>query len=96
VVPDKKCVKQTKIVPKRIKFFRKNYIVIPILSVISDGGAETDQRGAETEKFVPKTPKLEVPKKCRNGWNPSIRSRSLKHPATATRKDRQGRDKEIT
>ena len=41
----------------------KNYIVIPILSVISDGGAETDQRGAETEKLVPKTPKLEVPKK---------------------------------
>ena len=55
--------KQTKIVPKRIKFVRKNYIVIPILSVISDGGAETDQRGAKTEKFVPKTPKLEVPKK---------------------------------
>jgi len=55
--------KQTKIVPKRIKFVRKNYIVIPILSVISDGGAETDQRGAETEKLVPKTPKLEVPKK---------------------------------
>jgi hypothetical protein len=54
VVPDKKYVKQTKIVPKRIKFVRKNSIVIPILSVISDGGAETDQRGAETEKFVPK------------------------------------------
>jgi hypothetical protein len=51
--------KQTKIVPKRIKFVRKNYIVIPILSVISDGGAETDQRGAETEKFVPK----KVPKR---------------------------------
>ncbi len=32
-------------------------------SVISDGGAETEQRGAETEKLVPKTPKLEVPKK---------------------------------
>jgi hypothetical protein len=55
--------KQTKIVPKRIKFVRKNYIVIPILSAISDGGAETDKRGAETEKLVPKTPKLEVPKK---------------------------------
>ena len=63
MVPDKKYVKQTKIVPKRIKFVRKNSIVIPILSVISDGGAETDQRGAETEKLVPKTPKLEVPKK---------------------------------
>jgi hypothetical protein len=34
-----------------------------ILSAISDGGAETDKRGAETEKLVPKTPKLEVPKK---------------------------------
>ena len=55
--------KQTKIVPKRIKFVRKNNIVIPILSAISDGGAETDKRGAETEKLVPKTPKLEVPKK---------------------------------
>ena len=55
--------KTDKIVPKRIKFVRKNYIVIPILSAISDGGAETDKRGAETEKLVPKTPKLEVPKK---------------------------------
>jgi hypothetical protein len=55
--------KQTKIGPKRIKFVRKNYIVIQILSAISDGGAETDKRGAETEKLVPKTPKLEVPKK---------------------------------
>ena len=48
----------------------KNYIVIPILSAISDSGAETDKRSAETdkrsaetEKLVPKTPKLEVPKK---------------------------------
>ena len=55
--------KQTKIVPKRIKFVRKNNIVIPILSAISDGGAETDKRSAETEKLVPKMPKLEVPKK---------------------------------
>ena len=55
--------KQTKIVPKRIKLFRKNYIVIPILSAISDGGTETDNHGAETEKLVQKTPKLEVPKK---------------------------------
>ena len=53
--------KQTKIVQKRIKFVRKNYIVIPILSAISDGGTETDNRGAETKKLVPKTPKLEVP-----------------------------------
>ena len=43
--------------------FMKNYIVIPILSAISDSGAETDKRSAETEKLVPKTPKLEVPKK---------------------------------
>ena len=49
--------------PKRVKFVRKNYIVIPILSAISDGCAETDKRGAETEKLVPKTPKLEVQKK---------------------------------
>ena len=55
--------KQTKIVPKRIKFFRKNYMVIPILSAISDGGTETDNHGAETKKLEPKTPKLEVPKK---------------------------------
>ena len=55
--------KQTKIVPKRIKFVRKNYIVTPILSAISDGGAEADKRGGETEKLVPKTPKLEVSKR---------------------------------
>ena len=59
--------KQTKIVPKRIKFVRKNNIVIPILSAISDGGAETDKRSAETEKLVPKMPKLEVPKKVPKG-----------------------------
>ena len=72
--------KQTKIVPKRIKFVRKNYIVIPILSVISDGGAETDQRGAETEKFVPKTPKLEVPKKVpkRVDWQPKFHAKYAK------------------
>ena len=55
--------KQTKIVPKRIKFVGKKYIVIPIFSAISDSCAETHKRGAETEKLVPKTQKLEVPKK---------------------------------
>ena len=55
--------KQTKIVPKRIKFVRKNYIIIPILIAISEDGAEADKRGGETEKLVQKTLKLEVPKK---------------------------------
>jgi hypothetical protein len=47
-------------VPKRIKFVRKNHIVIPILSAISDGGAET-------EKLMPKIAKIrsaeKVPKR---------------------------------
>jgi hypothetical protein len=55
--------KQTKIVPKRTKVGKKTCIVIPILKTTSAGGAEKDNRSAETEKIGAENAKIQRAKK---------------------------------
>jgi hypothetical protein len=54
--------KQTKIVPKRTKVAKKTSTEIPILRTTSGGGAEKDNRSAETEKIGAETTKYQSAK----------------------------------